>query len=72
MDLGRPRAQGDMTPKRRGRFEDQNCDEPSSKGFGLTSMSRELLESEEVRKRSASFDNEDGHERKPQSYLASL
>jgi len=35
-------------------------------------MARELLESEEVQKRSASFDDEDGHERKPKRYRSSL
>jgi len=35
-------------------------------------MARELLESEEVRKRGASFYNEDGHEHKPKRYRSSL
>jgi len=34
-------------------------------------MAREFLESEVVRKRSASFDDEDGHERKPKTYYRS-
>jgi len=61
-----------MTGKRRGVFDDQNCDERKSKRFRLASMSRELLESVEVRKCSASFDDEDGDERKPERYRSSL
>jgi len=71
-ELGRHPAQGDMTRKRRGLFDDENCDERKSKRFRLASMAREFLESEEVRKRSASFDDEDGHERKPKRYRSSL
>jgi len=54
-----------MTQKRRGRFDDENCDERKSKRFRLASMARVFLESEEVRKRSASFDDEDGHSVSP-------
>jgi len=64
-ELGRHPAQGDMTRKRRGLFDDDNCDERKSKRFRLASMARALLESEEVHKRIASFNDEDGHERKP-------
>ena len=71
-ELGRHPAQGDMTQKRRGLFDDQNCDKRKSKRFRLASMARELLESVEVRKRSASFDAEDGHERKPKRCCSSL
>jgi len=35
-------------------------------------MAREPLESEEGRKRSGSFEDEDGHERKPKGYRSSL
>jgi len=71
-ELGRHPAQGDMTQKRKGLFDDKNCDERKSKRFRLASMAREYLETEEVWKRSASFDDEDGHERKPQRYGSSL
>jgi len=71
-EVGQHPAQGDMTRKRRGLFNDENCDERKSKRFPLASMARELLESEELRKRSASFDDEDGHERKPKRYRSSL
>ena len=71
-EVGRHPAQGDMTPKRRGLFDDQNCDERKSERFRLASMARVILESEEVRKRSASFDDEAGHERKPKRYRSSL
>jgi len=71
-ELGRHPAQGDMTRKHRGPFHDPNCDERKSKIFRLASMARESLESEEVRTRSASFDDEDGHERKPKRYHSSL
>jgi len=71
-ELGWHPAQGDMTWKRRGVFDDENCDERKSKRFRLASMARECLESEQLRKRSASFDDEDGHERKPKRYRSSL
>jgi len=71
-ELGRHCAQGDMTRKSRGLIDDENCGERTSKRFRLASMAREFLESEEVWKRSASFDDEDGHERKPKRYLSSL
>ena len=71
-ELGRHPAQDDMTRKRRGLFNNENCDERKSKRFRLASMAREPLESEEVRKRSASFDDADGHQRKPKRYHSSL
>jgi len=71
-EVRRHPAQGDMTWKRRGLFDDQNCDERKSKRFRLACMARELLESEEVRKRSASFDDKDGQEGKPKRYRSSL
>ena len=71
-ELGRHPAQADMTQSRRGLCDDKNCDVRKSKSFQLISMARELLENEEVRKRSASFDVEDGHERKPKRYLSRL
>ena len=71
-ELGEHPAQGDMTRKRRGLFNDKNCDEGKFKRFPLASMARNLLESEEVRKRSAYFDDENGHERKPTRYDLSL
>jgi len=71
-ELGRHPVQGDMTWKRRGLFDDQNCDHRNSKRLRFASMGREFLESEEVRKRRASFDDEDGHERKPKRYRSSL
>jgi len=64
-ELGRHRTQGDMTRKGRGLFDDENWDERKSKSCRLGSMARKLLESGEVRKRSASFDNKDGHKSKP-------
>ena len=71
-ELGRHPAPGDMTLKRRGLFDDENCDERKVKGFRLASMAKEFLESEEVRKRSASFDDQDGHECKPKRYRSTL
>jgi len=71
-ELGRHPAQGDMTQKRWGLFDNQKWDERKSKRFRLASMAREFLESEEVRKRSASFDGENGPERKPKRYRSSL
>ena len=71
-DLGRHHVQGDMTRKRRGLFDHENCDERKSKRIRLASMARELLKSEEVRKGSASFHDEDAHERKPKRSLLSL
>jgi len=61
-----------MTRKRRGLFDEENCDEGKSKRFRLASVARELFESEEVQKRSASFDDEVGYERKPKRYRLSL
>jgi len=72
VELGRHPSQGDMPRKRRGLFNDKNCDECKSKRFRLASMAREFLESEEVRQRSASFDDQDSHERKPKRYRSSL
>jgi len=70
--LGQHPAQGEMTQKRRGLFDDENCDEHKSRGIRWASIPREFLESKEVRKRSASFDDKDGYERKPKRYLSSL
>ena len=53
-------------------FNDQSFDECKSKGLRLASIARESLEIQEVCKRSASFDDEDGHERKPKRYQSSL
>jgi len=71
-ELRRHPAQGDMTRKRRGLFDDENCAKRKSKRFRLASMAREFLESLEVRKGSASFDDEDGDERKPKRYRSSV
>ena len=71
-ELGRHSAQGDMTRKGRALFEDQNFDQRKSNRFHLASMAREFLESDEIRKCSASFDDEDGHECKPKRYRSSL
>jgi len=71
-ELGWHPAQGDMTRQRRGLFNDENSDEHKLKRFCLASMARELLESEEVGKRSASFYDEDGQERKTKKYRSSL
>ena len=73
-ELGRRPAQGDMRRKRRGLFDDENCDERKSKRFRLVSMAREFLEGEEARKRSASFDDEenDAGKPKPNRYRSSL
>jgi len=70
--LGRHSAQGDMTRRCRGLFEDEDCDERKSKRFRLACVAREFLEDEEVWKCSASFDDEDGHERKAKRYSSSL
>ena len=64
-ELGWHPTQGDMTRKRRGLFDDAHCNERTSKRFCWASMAREFLEAEEVRKRSASFDDDDGHKCKP-------
>jgi len=61
-----------MTRKPRGLLDDEYSDERKSNRFRLASMGREFLESEKVRKRSASADDEDGHERKPKRYRSSL
>ena len=71
-ELGWHPAQGDMTRKGRGLFDDENCDERKSNRFRLASMDREFLESEEVRNGSASCDDKDGHKRKPKIYRLSL
>jgi hypothetical protein len=73
-ELVRRPAQGDMRRKRRGLFDDENCDERKSKRFRLVSMAREFLEGEEARKRSASFDDEenDAGKPKPNRYRSSL
>jgi len=71
-ELGRHPAQGEMTEQPWGLFDDENCDERKSKRFRLPSMAREVLESEKVRKCSASFNDEDGHEHKPERYRSSL
>jgi len=71
-ELGWRPSQGDMTWKGRGLFDDDNCDEGKSKRFRLASMAREHLECEEVRKRSATFDDKHGHAGKPKRYRASL
>jgi len=70
--LGRHPAQGDMRLKSRGLLNNENCDERKSIRFRLASMAREFLESEEVPKCSASFDDGTGHECKPQRYRSSL
>jgi len=71
VELGWHPAQGDMTQKRRGLFDDESCNERKSKRFRFPSMARELLETEEVQKLSASFDDEDDHERKHKGYRSS-
>jgi len=65
-------AQGNMTQKRKRLFDDKNCDKGKTKRFCLASMARECLERENGPKRSASFDDEDGHEHKPKRYPSSL
>jgi len=67
-ELGWHPAPGDMTWKRRGLIADENCHEPKSNRFRLASMAREFLESDEVPKRSASFDDENGHTHNPKRY----
>ena len=47
MELGQHPVYVDM--KRKGLFDNENCDERKSKRFRLVSMAREFLESEEVR-----------------------
>ena len=71
-ELGRRPAHGNM--KRKGLFDNENCDERKSKRFRLIAMAREFLESEEVRKRSASphDDTSLSHERKPKRFRSSL
>ena len=71
-ELGRRRAHEDMRRKRRGLFDDENCDELKSKRFRLVSMAREILDREEVRKRSSSFDEEESHQRLPKRFRSSL
>ena len=61
-----------MTQKGRGLFDDENCDERKSRRFRLTFRAREFLEREELGKRSASFDDEDGHGCKTKRYPFSL
>jgi len=70
-ELGRHPAQADMTRKRRGLFDDENCDERKSKRFRWAFMAREVWESEEVRERRASFHDEDGQESMPKRYGSS-
>jgi len=71
-ELGQHPAQGDMTWKRRGLFDDKHCDGCKSTRFHLAFMARESLESEVLGKRTASFDEEDGHACKPKRYRSSL
>jgi len=71
-ELGRHRGQSNMTRKPRGLLDDQNCDEHKSKRFHLASMTREFLQTEEVPKRSPTFDYKDGHARKPKIYRLSI
>ena len=71
-ELGQCPAQGDMRRKCRGLIDDQNCDESRSKRFRLMSMAREYKATEEARKRSASFDNEESHKRNPKRFRLSL
>ena len=71
-ELERRSADEEMRHKRRGLFDDENCDEHKSKRFGLVSMAREFLDREEVGKRSASFDDEESHECQPKRFRSSL
>ena len=71
-ELGRCPAHGDMRQKRRGLFDDENCDERKSKRFRLVSMAREFLDREEARKRSASFDDKESHECQTKRFRSSL
>ena len=72
MELGRHPAHEDMRRKRRGLFDDENCDERMSKRFRLVFMAREFLDREEVRKCMATFDDEESHERLPKRFCSSL
>ena len=71
-EFGPRPAQGDMRRKRRGLIDDENLDKRRFKRFHLVSMARELLKTEEARKRSASFNDEESHERNPKRFRSSL
>ena len=71
-ELGQRPAHEDMRRMHWGLFDDENCDVRKSKRFRLVSMHREFLNREEVQKRSASFDDEWGHERQPKRFRSSL
>ena len=71
-ELGQRPAHKYRRRKCRGLFDNENYDERKSKRFRLVSMAREFLDREEVRKRSASFDDVVSHEPQPKRFRSSL